>query len=67
MDHQEHTGLATVAEAMTFLSISRPTIYNLIRDGSLPSVTLGKSRRFPWRVLYEIAEHGIRKGQNATN
>jgi excisionase family DNA binding protein len=37
--------LLTVSEAARFLSIGRSSIYVLMRDGALPSVKVGRSRR----------------------
>lgn len=43
--------LLTVTEAMAELSVSRWTLYNLIRSGELESVTIGRCRRIPRHAL----------------
>lgn len=43
--------LLTVPEAMAQLNVSRWTLYNLIRSGELPSVTIGRCRRIPATAL----------------
>lgn len=41
-----HAGLMTVREASAFLQIGECTVYQLAGLGQLPSVKIGKSRRF---------------------
>lgn len=48
-------GLMTVAEAATFLRVSRSTIYGLMDRGDLAFVKLGVSRRIPKRALIALA------------
>lgn len=48
-------GLERVSEAARFLGMSRSHIYRLIRDGVLPSVKIGKSRRVPVRAVRDLA------------
>lgn len=52
-------GLATVAEASDFLSLSRSTLYNLMDAGNLPYVKLGRARRIPRRSLHELAAQNL--------
>jgi excisionase family DNA binding protein len=48
-------GLARIAEAVTFLGLSRSKLYELMDAGDLPFVLLGRSRRIPRRALVELA------------
>ena len=50
------TGLATVEEAMTFLSLGRTKLYDLIANGAIRSITIGKSRRIPWAELHDFCQ-----------
>lgn len=45
--------LYRVPEAMAMLSLSRSTIYELIRSGRLRSVTEGRSRLIPASAIAE--------------
>ncbi len=45
-------------EAAELLSISRDTVYNLMRDGALPSVKLGGSRRIRRADLIALLADG---------
>jgi excisionase family DNA binding protein len=47
-------GLERVSETARFLGVSRSHVYRLIREGILPSVKLGKSRRVPVRAVREL-------------
>jgi excisionase family DNA binding protein len=50
--HKEKTrGLATVAEARRFLSVSRATVYRMIEEGELPSLKVRGTRRLRWADL----------------
>jgi excisionase family DNA binding protein len=40
-------GLITVNEAARFLGLCRSTVYNLMNQGLLPWVKIGRSRRLP--------------------
>ena len=48
-------GLERISEAAAFLGMSRSHVYRLIRDGVLPSVKIGKSRRVPIRAVRDLA------------
>lgn len=48
-------GLERISASARFLGVSRAQIYKLIRDGLLPSVKIGKSRRIPIRAVRELA------------
>jgi excisionase family DNA binding protein len=41
-----YAGLMTVREAATFLQLGECTVYQLASLGQLPSVKIGKARRF---------------------
>lgn len=55
-------GLVPLAEAMTFLSVSRSTLYELMDKGVLPYAKIGRSRRVPKRALVELARRTLRGG-----
>lgn len=52
----EQSGLARIPEAAKFLSVSKSTLYNLIRDGKVPNVKIGDSTRIPWGWLHAQAK-----------
>lgn len=53
-------GLARVAEASAYLSISRPKLYLIMDAGELSYVKLGKSRRILWAELLKlVAQHTV--------
>jgi len=45
-DELPKTGLVTVAEASQYLALSKCRIYEMSSLGTLPSVKIGKSKRF---------------------
>ena len=45
-DELPRTGLITVAEAAQYLAMSACKIYEMSNLGTIPSVKIGKSRRF---------------------
>ncbi len=55
-------GLVTVQEAAQFLSISRSKLYELMDNGELTFVKLGRSRRIPRRTLVDLAASGLQGG-----
>ena len=54
--------LLTVADAARALAIGRTTMYELIRDGSIPVIHIGRSTRVPVDAVREFA----RQQQNAS-
>lgn len=48
-------GLVSVAEAASFLGISRSHIYDLMEAGHLGYTKLGRCRRIPRRALTQLA------------
>ena len=54
-DAQAQQGLATAAQAASFLSLSRTTIWRLERQGLLAPVRIGRTLRFRWRDLRAVA------------
>ncbi|MCZ7415301.1 helix-turn-helix domain-containing protein [Streptomyces sp. WMMC897] len=46
-------------EAMAALRLSRSKVYDLIRSGSLPSFTIGRSRRIPAEELRSFIRRQI--------
>ena len=49
-------GFVSVAEAATFLGLSRATVYELMGSGKLAHAKFGRSRRIPRRALREFAQ-----------
>ena len=47
--------LATVNQGKEFLNLSRSAIYGLMRDGTLPYVTITSVRRIRWTDLRKLA------------
>ena len=53
----EHIKLAyPVSEAAPLLSISRARLYELLGDGTIPSVKIGRSRRIRREALVEYLD-----------
>jgi excisionase family DNA binding protein len=52
-------GFATIREAMTYLSISRATLYALMDAGDLPYAKFRRCRRIPWQALREYATRNL--------
>ncbi|MHB8992038.1 MAG: helix-turn-helix domain-containing protein [Chloroflexota bacterium] len=52
-NHIDGTVLLRVEEAADLLRLSRAKVFQLVMDGSLPSVKIGKSRRVPADSLRE--------------
>ena len=52
-------GLERVADAAKWLGVSKSLVYTLIRNGVLPSVLLGNSRRVPIRAVREFARQNV--------
>jgi excisionase family DNA binding protein len=48
--------LATVQEVAAYLSLSRSKVYQLMDDGALPHVKLGKCRRIRWADVDALVE-----------
>ena len=44
-------GLVRIDEAAKYLSIGRSTLYELIAEGSVPTVHIGRAVRIPMAVL----------------
>jgi excisionase family DNA binding protein len=55
-------GLMSVPEAVSFLSLSRSTLYNLMDGGRLVYVKFGRARRIPRRAVCELAAANLRGG-----
>lgn len=50
--------LITINEAMRLLSLGRTTIYRLMNEGSLESVTIGSSRRISMKSVEHLSQKG---------
>lgn len=47
-------GNARILEAAAFLNCGRSTVYDMINDGRLRTITVGSQKRIPWEVLWAI-------------
>ncbi len=52
-------GLATIPDAMRYLSLSQSTIYKLISEGKIPVVKIGRNVRIPWAHLEHVAASAV--------
>jgi len=60
-------GLATVAQAAAFLSLSRSWVYGAMDAGRIPFCKFGEgrsARRIPWRALRAFAAGSLTGGWN---
>lgn len=48
--------LARIPQAMSFLQVSRSTLYGLMDGGELAYVKIGKARRIPWTALISLVK-----------
>ena len=55
-------GLLTVSAAAAFIGLSKSTLYQLMDQGELPYVKIGKCRRIPKRSLIDLARANLRGG-----
>jgi excisionase family DNA binding protein len=55
-------GLMRVPEAAQFLSVSRSTVYQLMDEGALCFVKIGRCRRIPRRAVIKLAAAELRGG-----
>lgn len=55
-------GLMPVAEAARFLSVSRSTLYEIMDQGRLVYVKIGRARRIPRSAVRELAAANLRGG-----
>ena len=58
-------GLVTTKEAAAFLHLSRSTLYEMMNNGELRYVKLGRSRRIPRKAVIELAAGGLCGGWRA--
>ncbi|MGW2179008.1 helix-turn-helix domain-containing protein [Streptomyces sp. NPDC001732] len=56
--------LLTVPQVMARLQLGRSAVYDLLRSGQLPSITLGRARRIPTHALTDFIR--IRLEQEAS-
>jgi excisionase family DNA binding protein len=54
--------LLTVNQAAARLAVGRVTVYELIRDGQLASLKIGKARRIPERAVEAFIEARLAAG-----
>ena len=50
-EHDDQPTMLTVAETAKVLRIGRNSAYQLVREGKLPSVRLGRTLRIPMAML----------------
>ena len=55
-------GLMTISEAAEYLSISRSKLYEMMDDGELAYVKLGRCRRIERRELIDLVARELRGG-----
>ena len=55
----------TVSEAAKILGISRPTMYDLVHKGTIPSVTVGRKILISRAALIDWLENGGTHGKEA--
>lgn len=53
-DRGDDLRLMTVVQAADYLSMSRGSIYNLMRSGAITSVHIGRARRIPFGELHRF-------------
>ena len=53
----------TVSEAAEILGVSKPMVYSLIRDGSIPAINVGKKILIPKLVLSVWLKNGGHYGE----
>jgi excisionase family DNA binding protein len=49
-------GLVRIEEAAKYLSIGRSTMYELIAQGAVPTVHIGRAVRIPMEALKELVK-----------
>jgi excisionase family DNA binding protein len=52
-------GMCTVAEASSFLSLSKSMVYQLMDKGDLAYAKFGKARRIPRKALVRFAGQSV--------
>lgn len=50
-------GLARVGEAADFLNCGKSTVYQMIEDGTFPTVQVRSEMRINWEVLWAFVEN----------
>ena len=58
-------GLATVQQAAGFLNLCRTTVYQMMKDGELPSTSLRNAKRIPWAALHKITDAALQTAEVA--
>lgn len=51
--------MVKVSELAKLLSVTRQTIYNRVKDGSIKSIKIGKAIRIPEEEIDRILKEGI--------
>ena len=49
-------GLAKIEDACQFLAVGRSTVYDAIKAGRLPAVSVMTDCRIPWPALHDLAK-----------
>ena len=58
------TRLETVPAVARFLKVSRSKVYQLMNEGLLPHVKLGKTRRIPWDAVERMVRENTVCGRH---
>ncbi len=53
----------SVSEAAEMIGISKPKVYDLIRDGELPSIHVGKKIVIPKQAVIDWLSGGVNNGE----
>jgi excisionase family DNA binding protein len=61
LDAAPKVGLATVQEAAEFLHVCRTSVYAMMRDNELPSVSIRNAKRIPWQALHKITDAAMQQ------
>ncbi len=59
-------GLMRISDAAAFTGLSRSTLYEMMEQGELVYVKIGRARRIPRRALVELAAAHLKGGWRAT-
>lgn len=57
-----HDGLDRIEDVQRFLALSRTAVYDLMDNGVLPWLKIGRSRRIPHRAVVAFAARNLVTG-----
>ena len=61
MDNQEHTAVMTVEEAAEYLRIGRGHAYEMVREGRIPSLRMGRRILIPVSALQRLLDKALKE------